>query len=228
MYIYNKKDIEMTTYVITHRDFALPSWLEGDVKIVTDKDLKNDYKCPVIKADNELAPLKHSYSELFQMYDIYRKDTTSDFICIQHYRRYFRPVEAKNTLPIPFNGNILTQYAMCHNIEHLNQCIALVNKYYPTYNTDNLDKLIPCNMSIQDHDTFNDYCNFLFTILQAFHEQNHLYTDADVANYVSTYNNQPISYQSRLGGFLSERLGTIYFLNHQENNYTYKPIVPYE
>jgi len=213
-------------YICTHKEFNEPR-LDGDSIIITDGvELTGQYKYPVIKADNELEPLKHSYAELYQMYDIFKKDTTSEYITINHYRRYFNPLTEENTVPVPFPMDLRAQYAMCHNIQHLDQCIQIIKKYYPTYNTDNLKVLFPCNMSTQTHEVFNDYCDFIFTILREFHEQNHLHTDADVANYVSNYNNQSIDYQSRLGGFLSERIGTIYFLNHPQNNYKFTRIIP--
>lgn len=213
-------------YILTHKNFTAPQWLSGDYTIITDgAELHNSYSYPIIKADNELAPLKHSYSELFQLYDIYMKDTTSDYIGINHYRRYFQNPTKENTIPNPITCDIYKQYAACHNIDHLLQVKEIINKYYPTYQTEGIGLLFPCNMSILEHDEFNKYCSFLFNVLQIFNENNHLYCDTDVTNYVSTYNNQSIEYQSRLAGFLSERISTIWFLNNLENNYKFKQII---
>lgn len=209
----------MTNYVLTHQDFVLPDFVDDTYKIITDgTELQNNYNLPVIKADNELAPMKWCYSEGFMIYDIWKKYTDSDYISINHYRRYFQSIKPENTLPPKWFFDIYRQYACCHNGEDLLKVKGIINTYYPEYDTNGSDGLFTCNMSILDRDTFNDYCKFVFSVLDIFNDKNNLHSDEDVRAYVeknkikykTTFN---IDYQSRLHGFLMERVGTIFFNN---------------
>ena len=208
-----------TTYICTHRDFQVPDGLKGDYYIITDgTDLNQEYPYSVIKANNILEPLKHSYSELYQIYDVWKNDKYSSFIAINHYRRYFDVQfhEEVNETVLPpkmaFDG--LKQYAVCHNINDLEECLKIIEEKYG-YNTNISDGIFACNMFRLNRGDFDAYCFFMFGVLQEFARRHNLHTDEDVRKYVSTWTND-IDYQSRLFGFLSERIGTIWFNNNIE------------
>ena len=212
-----------TIYITTHRDFNPNTNLLGNYKIITDNtDLKNTYPYPIIKADNELLPMKHAYSEGLMIYDIWKKDNESEYITINHYRRYldiqkYEDVH-ENVLPIPYKFDMYSQYAGCHNIADLLECKSIIEKYYPEYNT-TVNGLYACNMAVLERDIFNEWCEFMFGVLEIFNERKHLYTDEDVKKYVAQFTAN-IDYQSRLHAFLMERIGTIFFTNKFNN----KPI----
>lgn len=215
--------IETTIYICTHKDFQVPEGLKGNYKIVTDgTDLQDKYPYDIIKADNELLPLKHCYSELVQLYTVWKTDATSDYIGINHYRRYFDAQfhgEINITLLPPkmaFNG--YNQYAACHNVKDLDECIEII-KEISNYDTDMSDGLYPCNMSILSREDFDYYCRFMFAVLGEFKKRHNFKTDEDVRNYVSSWTTN-IDYQSRLFGFLSERIGTIWFNNNIDKKRT--------
>lgn len=203
-------------YICTHKDFSVPQDLKGNYTIITNGvDLKNDYPFPIIKPDNELIPMQHSYNEGVMMYDVWKKDSDSEFIGINQYRRYlqvqwYEDVK-ENVIPVPFNFNIYAQYAGCHNINDLLECKSIIEKYYPEFNT-NVHGLYPCNMAILEHSIYNEWCAFIFGVLEIYSERKHLYTDDDVKNYIAQiFPEDKVFYQSRLHGFLMERLSTIFF-----------------
>lgn len=205
-------------YICTHKDFSVPQDLKGNYKIITDgTELTQQYPYPVTNADNELIPMKHCYSEGVMLYDIWKKDTTSQYIGINHYRRYlqsqFFDGEDENVLPIPMAFNLYAQYAGCHNILDLLECKEIIEKYYSNYST-NVVGFSPCNMAILEHSIYDEWCEFMFGVLEIFNERKKLYTDEDVRNYVGKYfPEDKIDYQSRLNAFLMERISTIYFAN---------------
>lgn len=208
-----------TIYICTHRDFIFPSNLKGDYKIITDgTDLQEEYPYPVIKANNILEPLKHCYSELYQIYDIWQNDKYSNYIGINHYRRYFDTQEFneinETVLPPKMKFDGMNQYKNCHNIKDLEECIEIIEGV-ADYDTDISDGIYPCNMSVLSRGDFDAYCFFMFGVLQEFARRHNLHTDEDVRKYVSTWTNN-VDYQSRLFGFLSERIGTIWFNNNIE------------
>ena len=218
-----------TNYVCTHRDFNIEPFnsLKGNYKIITDgMELQNTYPYPIIKADNELLPLKHSYSEGVMIYDIWKNDNESDYIGINHYRRFLDIQRhedniQENVLSVPYSFDMYAQYGVCHNPSDLLECKAIIEEYYPSYNT-TVNGLYGCNMAILDRQTFNEWCGFIFGVLEIFNERNHIHDDIGVRyhcmknmkDYKVPFN---LDYQSRLHGFLLERLSTIFFTNKFKN-----------
>lgn len=208
-------------YLCTHTDFNEYK-KEGNYTIIATQELKNKYSFPVIVADNELRPMQFAYSEGFLIYDIWKKlKSNVKWIGINHYRRYFENVKDETTIPMPMNCNMHHQYASCHNIDDLEKCEEIIRKHFPEYSMDfnHINELYPCNMFIMERKDFDEYCKFIFGVLEIFNKENNLHSDEDVKNYVlknKARYNKPIDviYQSRLHGFLMERLGTIFFIKH--------------
>ena len=205
-------------YLTAHKPFQCPEFVNNsNYTIITDgTDIGTHYPTKVIKANNELAPMKYTYSEGFQIYDIWINQPDYEWIGINHYRRYFKPdeeFEKINILPKPMQFNVRRQYAACHNVEDYDEIIEIINKYYPEMNTNLPDLFFPCNCCILTHDIFNQWCDFIFNCTFIFNERHHLYSDDDVAQFVNTKPKNGI-YQNRLHGFLLERLSTIFFLNY--------------
>lgn len=218
-------------YIATHTDFNEYK-TEGEYTIISANELHKQYSFPWILADNELKPLEFAYAEGYIIKDIYEK-TNDEWVGLNHYRRYFDNPTNETTLPTPMYCNIHQQYAICHNIEDLIKCENIIDKYYPEYSMyyKKIDKLFPCNMFIMKREDFENYYNFVFGVLDIFNKENNLKTDSDIYNYVANnkdkYNRTTIDlkYQSRLQGFLMERLGTIFFLQYfKDKPVTYKEI----
>lgn len=198
-------------YICTHKDFELPKFdLKDDYKIISCNPLEGNYNVPVIYADNDLNDMKKSYCEVHMIRDIYEK-CDDDWIGINHYRRYFNNLElGKNTLPTPSNFGLNWQYQKCHRIKDLLQCEQIIDNYFPDYSLpyENINILYTANMFYIEREIFRRYCEFTFGVLDIFNEQNHLTNDKEIFEFVGCN-----SYQSRLHGFLHERIGTIFFLN---------------
>lgn len=207
-------------YICTHTDFEEYK-KNGDYTIISSNELNNEYSFPVINADNELSDMQFGYAEGYMIYDIWKKHSLNqEWIGINHYRRYFDSPDDKTTIPAPILTNMHRQYAGCHNIEDLLKVESIIDRYYPDYHMDyaNINVLYPCNMFIMRREDFNAYCEFVFGVLGKFNEDNNLHSDEDVLKYVTSnadkYSNRDLKYQSRLQGFLMERIGTIFFLKH--------------
>lgn len=206
-------------YICTHTDFNEYK-KEGEYKIISVKKLEGEYSFPWIVANNDLKPMQFAYAEGYLIKDIYLK-THDKWIGINHYRRYFDNPTHETILPLPIGFNMHEQYAGCHNINDLYKVEAIIDKYFPEYSMDykNINLLYPCNMFVMRRDDFEEYCKFVFGVLEKFNEENNLKTDEDVYRYVEKNQAQygkhvDIKYQSRLQGFLMERIGTIFFLKH--------------
>lgn len=219
-------------FICTHTDFKEP---KGDYIIVSSKPLNDKYNLPLVVANNNLKSMQFAYAEGYMIYNIWTSEIldNEDWICINHYRRYLDNPNEETTLPTPLSCNMHKQYATCHNINDLLKVESIIDRYYPEYSMDyqNINLLYPCNMFILMKSTFYRYCDFVFGVLEKFNEENNLFTDEDVKNYVtnnaSQYNCKfDATYQSRLQGFLMERIGTIFFLKYcQDIKVTHKKIL---
>lgn len=144
----------------------------------------------------------------------------------------------KYDILVPQRNNVLTSvkqhYNQCHNINDLELAKEIIYEFYPEYQQsyeliiENGKNLFSCNSFITTADNFDKMFTFLFKILQEFQKRLHLYAVNDFKQYVvsefvnmglkqrelSAHGNSWIDYQTRLMGFLSERLITLWIFHN--------------
>ena len=183
------------------------------------------------------------YSELTMYYWIWKNYPIKDYIGFCQYRRYYEFMdkipefdkEFKNCdiiLPrqIRFFLPLAAQYHIYHNVDDLQLVSKIIEDLYPSIYQQHLQILFkkytihPCNMFITRKETFNDMMEFLFSILFEWEKRMGLKTKEDYVNHVEKNKqrylkpfspNCEINYQSRILGFLSERILEIYYCTHQ-------------
>ena len=111
------------------------------------------------------------------------------------------------------------QYADAHNINDLLACERIIDEIFPEYHCDYSKlNLYHCNMFVMRRYDFEKYCEFVFTVLGRFESERDLCFDDDVRQYVESTRGQwtkhDAKYQSRLQGYLFERIGTIFFTTY--------------
>ena len=128
----------------------------------------------------------------------------------------------------------LQAYGIYHNAEDLKTVSQIATSMFPEYKkaidfTLSSNLIYTCNMFIMDTKLFNDYCDFIFTILMEF-DKNVLMINNDFEKmlyrirtmsdkYLKSYDpNNNILYQSRLYGFLAERLTNAFFTKYKNDN----------
>ena len=210
--------------------------IDGDfTKIICDKTKDNIFN------------LEHAYSEGSRMYYIWKNIPLKKYVGTAHYRRYFEFMENIPNLDELFETydailpnfylgwpSIIKQYNNSHNIKDLNIILDIIEKYFPEYNTiakktvENSD-FKPCNIFIMTSKMFNDYCCFIFGVLDKYNERMGFKTDLDVFNHV--VNDIPhycenkigmlhsVNYQARIHAFLLERISNIFYNKHIKNPY---------
>ena len=110
------------------------------------------------------------------------------------------------------------QFCITHICKNYGEILDIIKDKRPEYyeaaiSTENIKEFFCCNSFIMKKKDFFNYCEFVFDILFEFDKRNNFSSDDDVLNYVMNYYNDSNTYyyQSRLQGFISERLANIFY-----------------
>lgn len=152
------------------------------------------------------------YNELTGLYWVW-KNTDIPYSGICHYRRQFesdmvlKPIlegRADVVLPIPFvvGSSLEDYYLYCGEKEYYMEMLAVIRKDFPEYYEcaqwcKSHIIFIPNNICIARRDILEDYCSFLFGVVD------------EVERRMNSYKGKK---QTRC--WLSEHISTIYFMNH--------------
>lgn len=223
----NKRLENTLIYICTHKDFDEVN-INGT--ILSKNELTGDYVQPVVVVDKGEMP--NAMCEVVQL-EWMQKHCKEEWIGLQQYRRYFVDIEPDTTiLTDPYYFNMNDQYAACHNIEDLLECEKIIDEKFPSYSIDyqSVNVLYPHNMFVMKKKDFQDYCKFIFGVLDEFEKRKNLHTDEDVMKYVESnidkYRDKRVDYQARLFGFLMERLSTIFYIAYfKEGQFVTKKII---
>ena len=214
--------MKTTIYVVSHKPFNKP---EDSIykKIFVGKNRPNDKTAVQDNTGDNIAEKNSSFCELTAIYWILKNDSSSDYLGISHYRRYFAnrvnsPTPLTKTraekllqkydfiAPVPTyirNGNVLSQYLGGHPKEALDKCRDEIEKSTPEF-LPYFDKFLTqktyCqyNMLLTSKQLFKEYHDWLFNILFAVEKK------TDLTKYDE--------YNQRLYGFLSERLFNVWVM----------------
>ena len=232
-------------YIATHKAYHFPK-LDGYIPIHVGKAL-TDEDLGIIGDDtgDNISELNPNFCELTALYWMW-KNSDADILGLVHYRRYmkknfyesdlikdkceilskdyiesvikndkrviFLPEKEKlfyQKYKIRFSVNMKKQYESNHYKKDWDEVKKIIESKYPEYlsslkNIEKVTEISFYNMIIAYRDVIDTYCQWLFSIL--FELENR----TDIKNY----NN----YQSRVYGFISERLLNVFIL-HNINKY---------
>lgn len=197
-------------------------------EIIQDKTYEKSIQVGVKLTDKALFPIcddtgdnisekNKKYCELTALYWAWKNDK-SEYIGLSHYRRKFvlsegeistilsGNVDIVVTVPVMNLETVKEQYAKDHSETDWNilgQAIEVLSPdYKDAYNAvSNNTFYFAYNMFIAKREVLNDYCEWLFKILE--------YCEKKIGSKDDVY-------QNRYVGFLAERLLTIYIAKHTE------------
>lgn len=214
-------------YFIGHKPFELPSGVDGiRLQVGSGPDF-GDLRDNTGEQISEKNP---SYCELTALYWIW-KNQNPDAVGINHYRRWFQDLknpkkieeilnEYDIILPVfePYRETVREQYCIDSGFEKDLDTIGQIIKetgpeFYPAFEkVMNQGGIHQYNMMITSKELFDDYCSWVFPILQQ------LEKTVDLSEYNS--------YQKRIYGFLSERLLNVWVLTRGLKVYEMKVVQP--
>lgn len=220
--------MDTRVYVMTHKEFTKP---EDDmyISLHVGRAISKDLGYIGDNTGDNISTKNKNYCELTGLYWIW-KNVSCDIVGICHYRRYFTHNEdfiRKGTIEellkqydviiptsgITGEGTVAEHYKLKHNICDLDMCRMIISEQCPEY-LDAFDVsyngIFMCvgNMMITRKKVFDDYCVWLFAILFELEKR------IDISDYDE--------YQSRIWGFLSERLLRVWLLKNSYKVYEEK------
>ena len=236
-------------FISAHKDFKNYR-LNPVYNIVVDEksQLKDNYNLNVLYAnEGKLFNLKKAYCEMGKLYYIYQlylnRTFSTKYIGFNHYRRYFDFGDNIPDLDYIFNNydiilnnkwkineTVRAQFCHAHICSKFDQILDIIKETKPDYYEAALKvsidtELYLCNLFIMKKEDFFKYCEFMFDILFEFDKRNNFTSDKEVLNYSKSlfYNNINESiYQSRLEGFLAERISNIFYNKNFKRIKTFK------
>lgn len=209
----------INVYIITHKKFICPDInIYKPLKVGNNNA---DFGYIDDSTQDNISKKNPNYCELTGLYWIWKNDIESDVVGICHYRRYFTKGKILKSVKrnfltekdikkyLKYNDIILPKLEIykesayeqyCQNSgfsKDLDAVRKIIEKKFPDYvkSYDDVmkkNKMFQYNMMICDKKTYNEYCEWLFSILFELEKK------VDLAQY----NN----YQKRIYGFLGERL----------------------
>ena len=234
-------------FIMTHKDFTNYRYNPAYIIVADDESqLKNKYELKTIFATKgKLYNMKTAYSEmskLYYIYQLYKKGIiSSKYVGINHYRRYFaftdnipnpdeifKKYDAIIGYPYIKKNGMKFQYCLRHRCENYDEIIDVIKDIKPEYynmalNVSNETTVYLNNMFIMKKEDFLKYCEFIYDVLFEFDRRHNFTNDDDVLNYVKKYfkENQVISIQQRIQGYLCERIANIFYYQNFKKIKTY-------
>ena len=188
---------------------------------------------------DNISDMNSFFNELTVFYWVWKNYPMKEYVGMCSYRRYFNFFDNIDfikysikkydiILPEITNLNGLTneeQYDNCHNLKDLTLITDIIKRLHPEYSDDinifmNETHLYANNMFIMKREDYIKYCDFLFEILNEYLKIMNFKSIENVFDYVKEHKDlfenkknklsKKLDYQIRIGGFLSERIFTIY------------------
>ena len=229
----NKLDI----FIGTHKTFE-PKVSNDCYKIVVgNHKIENDSNLELIQCGNKDDVLDDRfYSEIYMLRWVAKNYPLKEYVGFCHNRKYFSFMddvpnveevlkENDAILGRPFkreSSNMREFYKICHNIEDLNIIENIIDEKFKEYSKGMREFLygkmmFPYNMFIMKREDFLEYINFIGSVLDEYVK----IVGTDIVKRIEDnkekylknfYPNDTIEYQYRIGGYLAERLTTVFAL----------------
>ena len=210
--------------------------------------LKNNYSLEIIPTDknNILYPKRRAYGECAKMYYIWTLykagNISTKYVGFAHYRRVF---EFKNNIPdlhaiflkhdviLPhiakLDENLYDQFRRNHIVHFLDESMDIIQEKFPEYyptavQTFSKKTMYFCNIFLMKKEDFIKWGEFVYGVVLELDKRYNLTSDEDIKKLITVEFNKykpeyNIDYQSRLEGFLIERLSNVFFRKRFKKTY---------
>ena len=230
----DKEDVKI--FIVSHKPVSDPIVKKGYHYIgvgPNQKSLGFDY---TDSTGDNISEKNQSFCELTVQYWIW-KNVQAKYVGLVHYRRLFyhrfsifkarilsekdiSKLLGKYDVIVPkeyeMSKSLYDYYCWQHYQRDIDEVGKIISSLHPDYldafnKTKNEKRGVGCNMIITSKRIYDDYSEFLFSVLFELEKRTNL----------SSYND----YQKRIYGFLGERLLNVYLWKHNELKVRYQSIV---
>ena len=196
---------------------------------------------------NILYPKRIGYGECAKIYPIWKSyktgNITSKYVGFFHYSRIFKftnNIPDLDSIFQKFDAILLKRIVMGetnyqlfkrrHIVHFLDESVEIIKEKFPEY-TPYCNKYLNkkwanfCNIFIMKKDDFIKWGELVYAVILELDRRYNLTTDEDIKNLMreelknSTLKMSELDYQSRLEGFIVERIGGIFYEKHFKNIY---------
>lgn len=209
--------------------------------------------CILTDADGDnISDLNEFFHEGTGIYWIWKNINDIEYIGIEHYRRRWANISEEDIKAQLSSNDVITmepfilpnslyeQYKNCHSLIDIESIKIIIKNYFPSYikswekyiEKDNI--LYPCNMFIMKKKDFNKMCDFVFFIIWKFMQGMNIGSSEALKNHITCFSQRIGShnvewdkYQMGIGGYLFERLTTLY-IRHNFNNICHNEVINME
>jgi RNase H-fold protein (predicted Holliday junction resolvase) len=228
-------------FIATHRDFENYRYNQSYKIITSSPKMQKNYSIEVIYCDenSRLKSLDRAYGEMakiYKAYSLYKSgQMSSKYVGINHYRRYFGFLDnipnmddifkdydlvLKDKYVFYYGKTLKENYCLTHICKNFEEMIDIIKELRPEYyqaalNASNMEYIFPANIFIMKKEDFIKYGDFMFQILFEFDKRHNFKSDQDVEKYVKkNYNRSDVMSQTRLQGYLAERISNIFYMKN--------------
>lgn len=239
-------------FIGTHQEFRPPVTNKAyKIIIGNHNDINIDTDLEVLKLGdtNDILDDKF-YSELYMLHKLIETNYPfKDYVGFCHYRKYFSFMndipdmdyifqhnDVITTQPLYFRYDNRKMYEIYHSKADIETLQQVIRQKYSAYSrafaqTMNSNILVPYNMVIMPRQTFIEYVNLIWNVLQDFIKE--IGTDIEERIHKLEYQytkgkpfpNNTMEYQYRIGGYLAERLTNVFIIKHNLRMKTYPAII---
>ncbi len=213
-------------YIMTHKSFEFPEGIDERIyqPLHVGRVLGTDLGYPGDDEGDSISEKNRNFCELTGMFWVW-KNVSCDVVGVAHYRRYL--INPEKNMPLTKDlieswlsdhdillsvgcyvdeDSIYDNFKKWHHIEDMDICRDVVGEkfpeYLPAFDLAMASRLFSGgNMLIAPKRIYNAYCDWLFSVLFEVEKR------VDITGYDT--------YQSRLFGFLAERLVRVFVLGNE-------------
>lgn len=238
-------------FIYSHKPFK-PAVTNKVYKVLTNTKEDIDTELEVYRdyVGDNIGDKNLMYNEYTGLYWLWKNYDLKDYVGLNHYRRYYsfmddvpdiesrmkafklclnRPIDL--TLRYANNDSITLNnrewYKFWHNIEDFDIFCSMMRREFPEYKKglkrmSEATYLYNSSMFIMPKDMYNEYCEYIFDVLDAFNEEVGLFTSEDYIKHVETNKDKyikdnlkyyDVNMQSRVIGYIAERALNTFILN---------------
>ena len=214
-------------FICMHHKYDIP--VKNDVyKLISCGG--NDIEGAILdNTGDNISHLNGCYCELTGIYWVWKNWELKDYVGFCHYRRYFEFMDNLPSLndidadiiitePLDLHVSNFNYYDVNHNAKDFSLVIDIAENKFGVYSDEFVagQYMSARNMFIMNKELFNEYCEFLFGVLDEYCKIKGIKSMVDV--YCQVLNDKDYGdptkykYQSRITGFLAERLMNIWIM----------------